>query len=1521
MPTLIFGGVELNNLLISKKSPRSHQTEAINSAQKYFIEENQEKGKLIMACGTGKTFTSLKIAEKLLPQINSKSTKTLFLVPSISLLSQSLQEWSEQADLDFIPICVCSDTSVGSKNKTDEEDSLQFNRLDLGFPATTNTKKLQEKLNQHSQENIVIFSTYQSIDIIEKLDINFDLVVCDEAHRTTGAKNSTDMDSNFTKVHSSIKASKAIFMTATPKVYGTQSQSKAKDNDYILYSMDNEELYGKEFYTLGFGKAVEKQLLSDYKVLILTVNESDINEELKNQIQQKEIQIDTSKNKSALYNANVDTAGKLIGCINALSKKILSADNIIKEDAHPMKTALAFCSQIKTSQNVKELFNECSQTYYNGLEDNHNLVQVSAKHIDGGMNSTKRNQLLDWLKNPEDNQCRILTNARCLSEGIDVPALDAIIFLNPRKSQIDIVQSIGRVMRRADNKEYGYVILPLIIPSSANANEYLNNDKNFEAIWEILNALRSHDDRFQATIEAIKLNKNKPTAGGSIQIASIDSSLKKEKVEKTEEIEATESTQNLQANTEVISTKIGQLNLDLENVRNILYAKIVEKCGDKTYWENWAKDIAKTAETYVARISNLIDENQPVKTEFDNFISQLKNNLNPQVEKTEAIEMLAQHLISKPVFDALFEEKFIKNNPVSQYLENITNLLQEHNLHKENANLASFYDSVKKRISGVDEIEGKQKIIIELYDKFFKNALPKQAEKLGIVYTPVEVIDFIINSTSAILQKEFSRELTDENIHILDPFTGTGTFITRLLQSKHIKPEDLPRKYEKEIHCNEILLLAYYIACVNIELTYMEVATSNTKEQNSLSTTEGVDCEAGRGSGKKESINNNYKIFNGACWTDTFNIDEVDAEKRASNLFDGTDNRFNLAKNSKRIQKQQQTPLTIIMGNPPYSVGQKSSNSNNKNNVYPKLHQKIAETYAKESASNNLNNLYDSYIKAFRYASDRIKSNGIIAFITNNGFLDSSSADGLRKCFNEEFTSIYIFNLKGKTKMRGGDAFEGENIFGIQTGVSINILVKNSNSAEHNIYYYDISQQTTNHKKLEKLNLLKDYKDILNENIKFENIIPDDYNDWLNKRDNYFKQETFYPLEKENSKETKADKEYKGEKESINIFNLNSNGLKTGRNNWCFNFSKETLTTKIKESIDFYNIYADKFKNKEITELPKSAYDNTKFSWNRECQNDAIKGKNYTFNENDITIAMYKPFIKQVAYYNKELRDRAYQLPKIFPMGSPAPLKQRIISVAGKDNKGEFHCLMVNNLIEHSTLHVNKIFPLYIYEDNQVKSGISEKFKDLVSKKYNFEFSNEDIFHYIYGILHSPIYREKAKNDLKKELPSIPLVASIETFKNFVKAGYELAELHLNYENYKEQAIQELDIKIAGEESQNYKINKSGINFAKIDKNKDKSIINYNENITISNIPLSVYSYIINGKSAIDWVVSKYAYTIDTGKGLGKSNSGIINDPNLWLKENNNPKYIVDLICSLAYVSHKTLKIMDSLKEISIDTK
>ncbi|MDR2690698.1 MAG: DEAD/DEAH box helicase family protein, partial [Dysgonamonadaceae bacterium] len=741
-----------------KHQPKKHQEKAINAAMMHY--QTADRGKLIMACGTGKTFTSLRIAE----QLTSNEGMVLFLVPSIALLGQTLEEWTANASQPINAICICSDPDV-SKRKDKNEGLDGFSVVDLALPASTDVPTILKQLEQASDSAgmTVVFSTYQSIDVIAKAQkayskgtkpFVFDLIICDEAHRTTGVTLSSEDESAFVKVHNNdfIVGKKRMYMTATPRLYHDDAKKKAIDNDMILCSMDDKKLYGEEFYHIGFGEAVNKGLLSDYKVLVLTVNENKMATAAQKMVANGETEIPAGD------------INKLIGCVNALSKEIIGDHGLVKgSDPEPMATAVAFCQNIRFSKQITHTFNQMGDLYYKSLteEQRDKMVTVESDHIDGTMAATTRGQKLSWLKSVRKNtmRCRILTNVRCLSEGVDVPSLDAVMFLSARNSQVDVVQSVGRVMRRAEGKKYGYIIIPIVVPSDVQGEKALGNNADYAVVWTVLNALRAHDDRFKATINKLELNKNKPA---SIVIGG--ASHGRDDVNGTEYLDA-----------DTNSEAALQLAIEFDRMQTLLYAKMVEKVGERRYWEQWAKDVADIATRQIKNIRHLVEINNKHQRTFANFIEGLRKNINPSISEDDAIEMLAQHLITQPVFEALFEDySFVKNNAISQSMEQMLNLLEEHKDEKDTETLQRFYDSVRERASGIDNAEAKQKIIIELYDKFFRTAFPLMVERLGIVYTPVEVVDYIIHSINDVLKKEFNRTLGDENLHILDPFTGTG---------------------------------------------------------------------------------------------------------------------------------------------------------------------------------------------------------------------------------------------------------------------------------------------------------------------------------------------------------------------------------------------------------------------------------------------------------------------------------------------------------------------------------------------------------------------------------------------------------------------------------------------------------------------------------------------------------------------------------------------------------------------------
>lgn len=1447
-----------------KKTIRPHQREAIKKVHTHFKEF--DRGKLIMACGTGKTFTALKIAE------NETEGKGLILtlVPSIALMGQTLTEWYYDAEAPIDAVCICSDAGVSTK-KGNADDVDTSSLVNLALPASTDVDNILKQFTYIQKSGgkglTVVFSTYHSIDVIseaqKQLGIVFDLVVCDEAHRTTGVTLAGEDESAFVKIHDDgfIKAKKRLYMTATPRLFSDDSKSRANANDAVLCSMDDEKLYGKEIHRLGFGKAVEDGLLADYKVLVLTLNDRDISPSVQRMVANED------------HTINADDAAKLIGCINALSKQIIGDGGVIKEtDPIPMKRAVAFCPKISASKEISKNFNDVSEKYIADLpsEQRERIQKVESRHVDGTMNATTRDALLSWLKEDSD-ECRILTNVKCLSEGVDVPSLDAVMFLAARNSPIDVVQSVGRVMRRSEGKKYGYIIIPVIIPSGISAEKALDDNARYKVVWTVLNALRAHDDRFNATINKIELNKKKPN---NILIG---------RPEVTFDENGTIIPDGARQLDKMVQTR---LQLEFEELQGAVYARMVNKVGDNLYWDHWAKSVAEIAEKQIDRLTNLVKE-EGVRGTFNEFLSGLQQNINPEITKEQAIEMLSQHMITKPVFEAVFDNySFAEHNPISKSMQRMIDLLEAQAIEKDTHALDKFYDSVRMRVSGIDNAEGRQRVIVDLYEKFFKTAFPKMTDQLGIVYTPVEVVDFIIHSVDDVLKKEFNRGLTDVNVHVLDPFTGTGTFVNRLIQSGLIRPEDLKRKYLGEIHANEIVLLAYYIAAVNIENAYHDLLPGSE----------------------------DYQSFNGICLTDTFQLSEgLQGDLLRSNFF---------PKNSERVGAQQKTPITVIISNPPYSAGQNSANDDAQNTSYPKLERRIAETYAKDSTANNKNSLYDSYIKAFRWSSDRLdeQHGGIICFVSNGGWLDGNAQDGFRKHLENEFSAIYVFNLRGNARTQGEQRRkEKDNVFGSgsRAPIAITLLVKNQRASNKKaiINYHDIGDYLTRDQKLSKIRQLGT---ISNPDFDWKIITPNKEGDWVNQRNTSFRD--LISIGDKNGKE--ADKSY--------FVPVYSRGLETARDVWCYNSNRLKLLKNIENSINYYNSQVDAFlkvrsQNGKLDATDFISYDSSRFSWARRQKKDINNLKKYSFDADSVRISVYRPFFKQHIYFNRQINNVVGQIPQFFPTSES---KNISICIPAPGGNKKFSALITDHIPDLHFIGDSQCFPLFYYEEvgatgeksahqtnleigvsrpsrkHIQRDGVSDFILEKARKQYgNSSLSKEDIFYYVYGVLHSPSYCESFSEDLKKMLPRVPLVDKAEHFWGFSKAGRKLAELHLNYETVPPYH----KVKVSGDESGYFAVSKM-----RFPQKGQRDTIVYNSKITISEIPDKAYQYVVNGKSAIEWIMERYQVTTDR-------DSGITNDPNDWALELGNPRYILDLLLSIINLSVQTVDIVDGLPKIQVE--
>ena len=1447
-----------------------------------------------MACGTGKTFTSLKIAEN----IAGNGKKVLFLVPSLALLSQSLTEWTQESEYPLHCFAVCSDSDVGKQGKAkNEDDRVQQLNHELQYPATTNAKSLIKALNAQSRDlaMTVVFSTYHSIDVIHQAQQQglgeFDLIICDEAHRTTGASFDDKEESAFVRIHNNdyIKAQKRLYMTATPRIY---TEDAKKTEGVTVYSMDDETKFGQDLYTISFSSAVKQNLLVDYKVLVLAVEESHIHQRLEKLFEGTEIQ--------------VDDAAKIVGCWKALSKY-----GIMDElgDEEPMKRAVAFCQVIEkeykgkthkvSSKNIAEIFSNVVDAYQKqeiaALEeqnpdfrpDNSLLLKCEAEHVDGGMNASEKSSKIEWLKaEQEDNTCRILSNVRCLSEGVDVPALDAVLFLTPRSSQVDVVQSVGRVMRNAPGKKRGYVILPVVIPAGIEPDKALEKNENYKVVWQVLNALRAHDDRFDAMINKMEFDG---AAKDKIEVISVVSQVlakQKQKPTKTKKPSGKgEKTIGNRDNSSFNGETQLEIEFEIGEIERALTAKIVKKCGNRTHWEDWANDVAKIANTHIERINTILanPQNTQERSVFNAFLNELRDDLNNAITESEAVEMLAQHLITKPVFDALFaNDNFTQHNPMSQAMQKVVDIFEQKNLATETKQLNDFYESIQFRVKNIQSPEGKQKIIKELYDSFFNKAFPKMAERLGIVYTPVEVVDFIIRSVEDVLNNEFNASLADKGVQIIDPFTGTGTFITRLLQSGIIPPEKLPLKYH-EIHANEIVLLAYYIAAINIESVYHALLLEHSANTQENST--------------------DYQPFEGICLTDTFQMYEKE------DLVDEI-----LQVNSDRRKRQKALDIQVIIGNPPYSIGQSSANDNNQNIDYPNLNKRLEETYVKFSNSNNNKSIYDSYIRAIRWASDRIGNNGVIGFVTNGGYLESNSADGLRKCLSEEFSSLYIFHLRGNQRTSGERSRkEGGKIFGSgsRAPIAISILVKNPNAEKHGqIYFHDIGDYLSRDQKLD---IIEDFQSINGISTKngWTQIIPDQFNDWLNQRDPNF--DTYLSI-------------------TDNIFKLCSYGITTSRDSWCYNYSYEKLNITMENVINFYNkerlnFHSKKKMNSLLTVDDVISHDAKSISWSRSLKNYLKNDREISFNEKQNRVSLYRPFTKTNLYFDKSLNEYVYQLPLIFPVTT---LKNKVITITGLGTPKEFSVIMTDVVPDVQLQANGQCFPLYLYEKEennenyQRRDAITDEAIAHFKAAYPSEdFSKEDMFYYIYGLLHSEEYREKYADNLSKQLPRIPCVKSAVDFWAFSQAGRELAELHLNYETvpmYQDVlfkgGLKLLNDQISGGISEDFYVEKMKFG-KKIDeetgkKVDDKTTVICNSQFTLTNIPEEAYDYIVNGKPALEWVMERQSVKTDKA-------SGIVNDANDWAIETmNNPRYPMELFLRVVTASLETMRIVRALPKLNI---
>ncbi|MBJ7289178.1 DEAD/DEAH box helicase [Williamsia sp.] len=1477
----------------TRHEPRPHQQGAIDAVFDGYAAGN-ERGKLIMACGTGKTFTALKIAERTAID-NGGSARILFAVPSISLLSQTLREWTAQTKLDLRAFAVCSDSKV-SRSAED------YSTVDVAIPVTTDGPTLAAHMahRKRSKGLTVVFTTYQSLPAVaaaqgEGVD-PFDLVICDEAHRTTGVTVAGGDESNFVKVHDQefLKAARRLYMTATPRIFDDTVKEKAADHSAELTSMDDIDIYGPEFHRLSFGDAVERGLLTDYKVIVLTVDEDLVAAPM-----QKQLAGDYAE-------LQLDDASKIVGCWNGLAKRAGRSPDGDGFDlgAPPMKRAVAFAKDIAASKQVAEVFPAVVDAYRDLLTESENDgeqvdstnrdLTVSVHHVDGTFNALRRNEQLSWLKAPiPEGECRILSNARCLSEGVDVPALDAVLFLQPRNSVVDVVQSVGRVMRLSPGKDYGYIILPVAVPAGVSPSQALSDNRRFKVVWQVLNALRAHDDRFNAMVNSIALNAttkelkkgkgNDRLLGGHIGPTT----------DPDETIGDSQPTTKTAEDTSKAGDRNGGMASQmalfaLSEWQEAIYARIVDKVGTRVYWEQWAADVADIAAAQIARINVLLNGASPEVTEqFDKFLTGLRDNLNDSISRDDAISMLSQHLITKPVFDALFAgHDFAAHNPVSIVMQQMVDALGDANLESETSSLDKFYASVQVRASEVTSAEGKQQVIAELYERFFRVAFKKQSDALGIVYTPVEIVDFILRAADHVSREHFGKGLTDEGVHILDPFTGTGTFLTRLLQSGLILPEDLARKYREELHANEIMLLAYYIAAVNVETTFHALTTPD---------------------GEKGS----YEPFEGIVLADTFQITE-DGDTMDSIMF---------PQNNDRIMKQLDAPINVIVGNPPYSVGQDSANDNNANMTYPTLDARIGATYAGRSTGTNKNSLYDSYYRAYRWATDRVGDHGIVAFVSNGGWIDGNTADGVRLSFADEFAHLWIYNLRGNQRTAGElSRKEGGKVFGSGSRSTITIFIgvrDPSHTGPVQIRYRDIGDYLDRDEKLR----IVEASTI--DNTEWRAIKPNTHGDWIGQRDDAFGS---WPAIGNRAQSARA------------IFRVFSRGNETGRDAWVYSYSRDALNETISWLIDNYNQQLKPFAaycavnaimrpaeadvTRYLAEHPEAAAGDH-IKWSRSLRTHLTHQRDITLHDGNVRMSSYRPFCSQHVYFDRHLNHERGQMPSMFPTPHHRNYGFVVMSPRPAANFAVLACHTMPDVALFT--YTTQFFSRFTYErivgvdggldfnSNGHDSNVDEygyrkldNVTDDILTTYQAALGDsvtkDRIFWSVYGQLHVPSYRQTYESDLKKMLPHIPTPDSLDRFTQLAEAGERLGQLHMLYEDADPYPL-DVQLKPGADlaDRETWRVQKM-----KWRSKDDHTAIIYNPKVTISGIPSETEEYILGSRSALAWIIDRYQVKTDKA-------SGIVNDPNLWCDEYDDPTYIVELIKKVTTVAIETMRVVDGL--------
>jgi predicted helicase len=1394
------------------KELRHYQKEAIRRIIEGFKEK--DRGQLLMPPGTGKTLVALKVAESL-----GKGKTILFLCPSIALLDQSIWAWFRDSEIDINAYAVVSDKKVG-RGKEDEDD-LNDIRL-LSYPATTDPEELVKRFKREEDKLNVIFSTYQSLDVIkeaQKMGLpEFDLIICDEAHKTAGIIEKEE-ESSFKLVHSNehIKGKKRLYMTATPKIYTFNEEENGFSK---IYSMDDEESFGPVFYEYTFAKAVKEGYITGFKVIAFMVPRREVQEDL------REYLMGYGKEGEAKL-LSVDDTTKLIGLMKFMKGETLDEDN--QKVIFPIKSGIIFVNRVEESKRIAREFAKIYREYFK--ED----PKVEIKHIEGNMPAQEKRLKIESLRKASFSKPVILTNAKVLTEGIDVPSLDFVAFFRPKKSEVDIVQALGRVLRKSPGKEYGLIFIPLVIDTEkGNIDEQIDKT-NYKTIWQVINAVIAYDETYRVKIRISLLSKRKVSEG-------LDRVIRDNQPDFDEEV------------FQIVRSPSFPIDL-FDGIRKNLTAKVIKtfRIGDRVFLSDWAEETAKLAQILRDQILIAYKNDGNFREKFENFKSSLSKILNESISTNDCVSLIVQYLLTKPILDAIFTQK----SEIDLILDEMFEYFKKF-LDSNIKDLERFYDKVRTRAEGILKEEDRQELLRLLYTGFFSKAFKDITDEMGIVYTPVPLVSFIVKFVDFLTKKHFGKGLGDEGVVILEPFAGMGTFVALLID--HIAKEDKGKVEgklkRKEIWANEILLLPYLIMLKNVESALLK----NLGE---------------------------YTPFTTALWTDSFNLMEKLYDRKPKDLI-GFPQKF-----KEMVEAQLNAKVNVIISNPPWRARRENENVGRKNFEYPNLRRRIGETYAKyakELGATLVNSLYDTYVQALRMATDRIEE-GVIGLVLNNGWLYGLSGRGIRKALSEEFEEVYVYDLKGDARKRGEEwKKQGDKIFDNQSraGVCLLFLVKKKDKTGPTKIYYKAVKDYA--KKEEKFAELKEWEEKPDQ-IPWEEIIPNKYHDWLEQGEEEF--ENLLKLgDKRNEKK-------------ITVFGNYSQGLNTARDSYAYNFSFEELKKNMGRLIETFNEHLERVRKGDIKKdenwEEQIEKDVRKIKWDGRLKELLFKIDNpQEFRDDRVFPAFYRPFIPMYVYFDRIFNLRVYQLPSIFPTPSH---KNLAIAVSGKGSD-QFYAFITDRIASVDFLLHTQLFPLYVYEEQQmmgekrlvrlynITDEALSKFRDELKDR---RIEKEHIFYYVFGVLSTPEYVKRYENNLKKDLPRVPI---LQSFWDIAYLGEELAKLQLNYQNLPE--YEDENLKVEGDwDPEEFVVD------AKLDEKNKVMVINNKKvkEVKVYGIPDFAFEYRVGGYPPIRWIC-------DYMKRNEDKESGIVWDPKIKVGD------FISLTRKLITLSKRTLEIKQRLSEV-----